>query len=486
MRMIRSNNIMRVCIALGFLPLLILLVSQVPSARSGAKSYGPILLQPNPTRKMNISSRLPESGNLQDSAEPEAADSEAVDSTLAQIKTAQNKSAESKAEPQNAATKPCKKPGTKTEAELTETIAKEDRFQERRLPPLSRELEGTAKRLRRVVVGYYKAPFNTRDNTPATIIEVCRAFGCDSEVRRGGTSSEKINAITCLCWNYPCAKLELLKIVDGLITARIGYGMQRQPGEFLGVLAMSRVPVDYPVRVDDETRTLADLVEYEKLACREDADQFYRLMGLSRYVTDGRGWKNSLDEQWSVERLVKSELAKPIIGAPCGGVPRLLALSMAVDRRAQFNQPMTKPFRNANKYVSDFQEFAFRMQNDDGSWHQSFFEARGEAGKSSDRLRSTANILEWLAISLPDEKLQEAGMVRAVKFVIRSLSRRSGNVSNITSMSSQDIDARMRAVHALAVYDKRVFVPYDEQAERDAEKAAAEKAAAEKTAAETE
>ena len=135
----------------------------------------------------------------------------------------------------------------------------------------------------------------------------CLAFGCGTEVSLDGADGQRINGITCLCWNYPCGGFDMLTRSQDHIAARIGYGYQEHPGEFLAMLALSRVPADYPVRVGKDTRTVADLVEAEKLACRSGSDLSLTLIGLSYYV-DEPEWKNDLGETWSIERIIREEI----------------------------------------------------------------------------------------------------------------------------------------------------------------------------------
>ena len=126
------------------------------------------------------------------------------------------------------------------------------------------------------------------------------AFGCASEVHQEAAAGAKINGITCLCWNYPCAGFEPLIVCDGRIAARIGYGGQDVPGQFLATLALAGVEAKYPLRVDKTVRTVADLVEQEKRSCRHAADLSARLIGLSYYVSEPLGrtiWAKS--GRWS-------------------------------------------------------------------------------------------------------------------------------------------------------------------------------------------
>jgi len=354
------------------------------------------------------------------------------------------------------------------------------------LPELSDEMKSLRGAVRNTIAGYFRQPFNTRDNTATDILQVCMAFGCDAEVRRGASSGQKTNAFTCLCWNYPCAGRELLRICDGQMTAGIGYGRQQYPGQFLATLAMSRVPDEYPLRVGEDVRKVSDLVEYEKQSCRSGEETSFKLIGLTRYLPSDARWQNDLGQTWSLSRLVEEELDRSAQSAPAGGTFRLLALSYAVDRRVKRDEPIDGPLQRAQKYTTNFAKYAMELQNPDGSWHPEFFVFRGRGGTVVDQLYSTGHILRWLVFSLPEDQLRDPQIVRGVSFLTNALATRRYR-SHIPSTSAREIAARLGAVHALAIYDERLFAPYDEQkkAEAEREKAQQEKTEKESVAAKT-
>jgi hypothetical protein len=320
--------------------------------------------------------------------------------------------------------------------------------------PLSPETIALRDAVRRTLAAASARPMNTRDNSVTDVLDLCLAFGCNAEVQHGG---QTVNAITCLCWNYPCAGQEPLVLAEGHIAARTGYGLQTHRSQMLAVLAQSRVAKDYPIRVDQDVRQVSDLVEHEKLTCRSGVDMSLKLVGLAWYVEEGASWKNNLGETWSVERVVKEELAGPIVGAPDGGVQRLMGLSCIVQAR---KQAADGPLRHARQYVGQYHDHALKCQNPDGSWHPDFFASVGTSRDTAGVLRSTGHILEWLAFSLPAERLEDAGVVRAVVMTNFLLSNRRdpGSTSGLSPLETATV---MHALRALAIYDERVFCPRD-------------------------
>jgi hypothetical protein len=324
---------------------------------------------------------------------------------------------------------------------------------------LSAELAALRDRVRQVLAMHQKHPFNTQQNSPTEIMSVCLAFGCGSEVSLEGAEGQRINGITCLCWNYPCSGFEMLSVAGGHVAARIGYGYQERPGEFLATLALSGVPADYPVRVGKTVRKVADLAAAEKLSCRTGGEQSLRLIGLS-YYADEPEWKNDAGETWSLERMIKEEIAEPVVTAPEGGLNRLMGLSYAVARRVKHGQPMTGQFERAEKYAADYQTFALQMQSSDGSWGPYFLAARSTSQDPISQLRTTGRVLEWLAMSLSDKRLEDARVVAAVDYVTGLLGGQRYQW-NAPSLSTREIVSMGHALHALSTYDERVFKPAD-------------------------
>lgn len=320
---------------------------------------------------------------------------------------------------------------------------------------LSETMIAVRDRVRWVLANYYQQPFNTRDNTAADILHACLAYGCQTEVFQG---NEKINGITALCWNYPCAGYELLKKVDRHIAPRVGYGLQERPGQFLAVLALSRVPGDYPIRSGNDTRTVADLLEHEKLNCREGADQSLRLLGIGHYVIDDQTWKNDLKESWTVERLVKEELAQPVTHAAFGGTQRLLGLSYVLARQKHSGDV----YAEADKFLKEFRQFAYKIQNNNGSWHPLYFLATGTHNDSIAQFRATAHVLQWLAVSEPESSLDDSRLTKAVEYVNSYLIAQNGRW-NVPALDEQSIDAVTCAISALSLYNERAFKPFDKE-----------------------
>lgn len=370
-----------------------------------------------------------------------------------------------------AAKKNAAAPSSTVPTETKESETAPSRPTKRELPP---ELQPLRDRVRAVQSAYRRPVLSTGQNTPTEILSACLAFGCDTEVVADGANGGRINGITCLCWDYPCGGYRLLGFDGDRIAPKVGYGRQERPGQFLAVLALSRVPDNYPVRVSEDVRKVSDLVEAEKLSCRPGADLSLKLIGLTYYAAEPE-WKNSLGETWSIQRMVEEELSQPIVGAPEGGLNRLMGLSYAAARGGKRGCLNDALLARVKKYEADFQDFALRMQNDDGTWGPRWFAARGGANDPAAQLRATGRILEWLALSLPEDKLTDAQVVKAVERVAALL----GNQRYSPALATREIVSIGHALHGLALYDQRVFKPTDDDSKRAGENKAQARRAAE-------
>jgi len=323
-------------------------------------------------------------------------------------------------------------------------------------PALNPQQVALRNRVRRVLAYYARLPVNTADNTPGEVLQFCLAGGCDTEIRAGGASGKPINGFGALCYNYPCAGYEMLAGADGAVMARIGYGLQTHPGEMLAVLALSGVPADYEIVLDKKQLRVADLVEHEKRTCRPGTNLAFKLIGLSFYAANDASWKDELGEAWTIERLLDEEWKRTPSVNTCDVTDHLTALSRAIQRRARAGRPLDGSYQKADQYLAKFEDLAFQAQNRDGGWSPNFFAARGAGRSEEGSLFASGHVLSWLAHRLPDDRLDDPRMVRAVTFATGILEQWSSRW-DVTETSPREISAVMYALHALRMYDRRLF-----------------------------
>lgn len=313
-------------------------------------------------------------------------------------------------------------------------------------PELTPELLDLRNRLRHCLAWYYFRPENVATRSPWGSMHWMLAYGVDSQLIVG---PKRVNAIGYLNYNGVCNGQRLFHTVNGRIQASVGVGLQGHAGQYLSMLAQSRVKPDYPMLVDGREFTVADLIRHEQDTCRPASELTFKLIALTHYLKSDEKWKSNDGQNWDIPRLIKEELAQPINGAACGGSHRLTGFSYAVRKREQRKEPLDGQWKRAAKYIDDFHEYTFKLQNPDASFSTEWFVYRADSGDVGRRVQTTGHIVEWLAFSLKKEQLTEPRMVRSVSYLADTLSENRQEKWAIGPLG--------HALHALAIYDERVF-----------------------------
>lgn len=311
---------------------------------------------------------------------------------------------------------------------------------------LTSELVELRSRLRECLAYYYFRPENVALRSPWGAMHAMIAYGVDSELIAG---DKRVNAIGYLCYNGVCNGQQLFYTANGKLQARIGPGVQGHAGQFLAMLAQSRVKTDFPILVEGKRFAVADLIQFEKDTCRPRTELTFKLIAFMHYLKSDEKWKSDDGQDWDMQRLIKEELAQPIVGAACGGTHRMTGFSYAVNKRQQRGEEFTGQWLRAQKFVDDFHNYTFRLQNLDGSFSTVWFAGRGDDGPPTKRLETTGHITEWLAYSLDKKQLVEPQMIKSVSYLTNLLMENRNEKWGIGPLG--------HGLHALAIYDERVF-----------------------------
>src|SRR5262245_24201515 len=152
---------------------------------------------------------------------------------------------------------------------------------------LTPELIELRDRLRQCLAYYYFRPENVATRSPWGSMHWMIAYGVDSQLIVG---PKRVNAIGYLNYNGVCNGQRLFYTSSGKIQAQVGVGVQGHAGQYLAMLAQSRVKTDYPMQVDGQKFTVADLIEHEKLTCRPASELTFKLIALSHYLKSDEKW----------------------------------------------------------------------------------------------------------------------------------------------------------------------------------------------------
>ncbi len=330
----------------------------------------------------------------------------------------------------------------------------------KQLEPLKQKIRGTLAHY------YFRRQEDLARRSPWGVMHCLIAYGVDTQVT---SQNRRVNAIGWLCYNGVCNTQNLFYIdkATDKVQARLGVGVQGHAGQFLAMMAQSKVKSDFPMLVEKQQLTLKDLIEYEQNTCRAGTELTFKLIAFSHYLPSDTTWKNDLNEDWSIPRLIREEMKQPIVGAACGGTHRLMGLSYAVNNRRKQGKPIDAEWARAEQFTESYRQYLFRLQNSDGSFSTDWFASKADNGKEDRKLQTTGHMLEWLIYSLPQEKLTDVRVQRAVMKV--------SNILMSEPYKDWSIGPRGHALHALALYDERVFG--GRPGERAAELAASVKSA---------
>ena len=306
---------------------------------------------------------------------------------------------------------------------------------------------------------YYRRHLNSKEHCPWAIMHSFIAYGVDTQVRMHRPGGRRMNAIGLLCYNGRTAGQQIFYLSDGQLRTKIGPGVQGHEGQFLAMLAQSRVQLEYPLRVDGVEFSVSDLVEYEKTTCYTGTELTFKLIALVHYLPVDSQWTNDRGQNWDFQRLVQEELAQPVRGAACGGTHRLMGLSYAVRAREKQGGEFIGEWQRAKQFVEEYHKYAFSLQNRDGSFSSNWFKGRGNWGDVHRKIETTGHTLEWLVYSLPRERLTDARVVKSVGYLASLLKN--------NRFAEFEVGPRGHGLHALALYEHRVFgKPFGQRRQR--------------------
>jgi hypothetical protein len=335
--------------------------------------------------------------------------------------------------------------------------AKETREPEReskpKYPPhLEADMQRLKWKVREVLAWHFDHPQKVTERSPWGIMHAMLPLGVDSQII--DANGRRQNAVGYLCYNYSARGQRLFYLKNGRIQADIGPGLQGHRGQFLAMLAQSKVDPSYPMRIDGKMFKVADLIEYEKVTCEAGTELTFKLIAFSHYLPHDAKWKNERGEDWDFTRLIREELKQPVVGAACGGTHRMTGFSYASNLHVKRKLPMEGQWLRADRYVDSYLDYITTLQNRDGSFSTNWFASRGDLPNLGRKLQTGGHMLEWLVYTLPEERLSDPQVIRGVDFIAHTLM--DGFTKN-NPPTKWEIGPLGHALHALALYDERMF-----------------------------
>lgn len=313
-------------------------------------------------------------------------------------------------------------------------------------PVISAAVQRLDQPIRQALMYYHQRPENAAKRTPWGMLHAILPYGIDANV----DANRRYNAIAYLAGNNPNRNLRMLTVTrGGRLVARSGVGLQGHQAQMLAIFAQVGVPADYPLYVQRRKFIMNDLVKTEMLACKAGEELTFTLIGLSHFLPTDTKWRAADGQMWDFERLLSEEMSQPVVGAACGGTHRLMGLSYALKQRKLEGLPITGQWARAQTYLSDFEAYAWQLQNRDGSFSTNWFEGRADNGDLDRKVQTTGHILEWLLFVTEDDGLQDERVTRAITYL-------ASNMINERNHEWQ-VGPKGHALRALSVYHRRVF-----------------------------
>ncbi|QDV41761.1 hypothetical protein Enr13x_16040 [Stieleria neptunia] len=300
--------------------------------------------------------------------------------------------------------------------------------------------------IERILTYFYQRPEIATGRSNWGMMHSMMVFGADTKVAVG---RQHFSTIAWIAGNNNCRGQRLLTHDANGIQAKSGVGLQGHQGQFLAVLGMCNVPTDYPLYAGKMKYDVTALIESEKRACKAGEELTFTLIGLSHYLDTDSRWVADDGTRWDFERLIEEELKQPIVGSACGGTHRLMGYTHALRKRRAEGKPITGQWKRAEIFTDDFVNYAYSLQNRDGSMSTNWFDGRADNGNVDRKVQTTGHIVEWLLTVTPDDQLQDRRLVAAVAFLLRSMG------SDLDHDWS--IGPKGHALRSLAMYHQRVF-----------------------------
>ena len=304
-------------------------------------------------------------------------------------------------------------------------------------------------KIKRTLNEYYTRHQNARDHCPWAIMHSIIAWGVDTQLYLDRRNGQRVSAIGWLCFNGRSRNERLFSLSQGKIRPHEGPGLQGHQAQFLAMLAQSKVKRGYPMRISERDFTIDDLIEYEKSTCYSGTELTFKLISLSHYLSHDEEWKNDRGETWTVARILKEELGQPIRGAACGGTHRLMGYSYSLQKHIDRGHEVDGQWLRAKKFTAQYHKYAFSLQNRDGSFSCNWFDGTGDWYDDQRKIQTTGHILEWLVYSLPEKRLEDRRIVKAVNFVASMLYQNRYNKVEVGPLG--------HALKSVVLYEHRVF-----------------------------
>jgi hypothetical protein len=199
------------------------------------------------------------------------------------------------------------------------------------------------------------------------------------------------------------------------------YAFEGHPAQTLALLSESHLPPDFEFKLGDRKVTIADFLNNTLMEINDREEITWVLWALINYLKCDAQWTDQWGRPWSIEKLVQMQVNAPVVGAPCGGNHGLFVLARARDKYLKSGRELRGVWYQADYKIKQYIEIARSLQNADGTFSADFYRGPGYATDMKTRFNTTGHTLEFLAVGLPDQRLNEPWVRNAVHILSKEL-----------------------------------------------------------------
>lgn len=265
-------------------------------------------------------------------------------------------------------------------------------------------------------------------------------------------NGKQVNALDYICDGGELRGLAFQPTPHGVevLTLRDSQG-QGHVDQFIAEMAQWSMPANKKMRVQGRDVMFLDFVRQAQMRVQMGPDKEYSwtIIVVAQYLGTDAVWNNERGERVRLEDLVRYELDASIEKAACGGTHRLFGLTWVYHLHLSRGGKTEGIWKDVADKTARYREKARSLQNGDGTFSTRSFEGRGHDNDRQLRINTTGHILEWLALSLPDEELKAEWVENAANALSVQILELKGSPIDSGSM--------YHAVHGLYLYHARRY-----------------------------
>jgi hypothetical protein len=196
------------------------------------------------------------------------------------------------------------------------------------------------------------------------------------------------------------------------------------PNQFLAFFATAGLPRDFQLRAGNgETFTIDGWIRTAQMEINEKEEITWTLWALSTYLSPEARWVDQHERGWSIEKLVRMQMAVHPTKSACGGMHGLFAIANALNAYDRTGDRRRGVWLEADQHLKTHIAGIKSLQNRDGSFSANYLKGVESTQDVDKRVSTTGHTLEFLMNALSDEQLREPWVRLAIQKLADDLVR---------------------------------------------------------------